>query len=74
METVSYRYELRRGEQIIATGHLTQEAPLEIGDTLRLGSKHGVVREIGPLRDGKIRLVVQLTPDSAELPEQATMR
>ena len=65
MESVRYRYELRRGEQIIATGRLSYDVPLEVGDSLRLGSNHGVVRDIGPLRDGEIRLVVHLVPDPA---------
>ena len=65
----SYRYELRRGDEIVATGHITQETPLQVGDRLTLGRKVGIVREIGPpLPEGELRLVVQLLPryDSGE--------
>ena len=27
-----YRYELRHGEEVIATGHLSREQPLEVGE------------------------------------------
>jgi hypothetical protein len=33
-----YRYELRRGEEVIATGHLSREQPLEVGDRITIGS------------------------------------
>jgi hypothetical protein len=33
--TTVYLYELRRGEEIIATGQLTHDQPLEIGQRLR---------------------------------------
>ena len=27
-----YRYELRRGEEVVATGHFSRERPFEIGE------------------------------------------
>ena len=35
---VEYRYELRRGEEIIATGHLAFDEPLEVGEQIRIGA------------------------------------
>jgi len=43
-----YRYELRRNEELLATGHLSREGPLEVGDTLAIGRSHGIVRSIDP--------------------------
>jgi hypothetical protein len=67
MAATTYRYELRNGETIAATGHLTYETPLELGDTITIGKRVGVVRELGPrLPEGEYRLVVQLLAEGAE--------
>ena len=59
-----YRYELRRGEEVIATGHLSREQPLEVGDRIRIGKSAGIVRDVEPLLgERELRLVVQLTRD-----------
>jgi hypothetical protein len=59
-----YRYELRRGEDVIATGHLSRERPLEIGDRVAIGRQSGIARTIEPLLgDRELRLVVQLLRD-----------
>jgi hypothetical protein len=56
-----YRYELRRGDQVIATGHLTREQPHAVGDRISIGSRTGIVRGIEPLLgEHELRLVVQL--------------
>lgn len=56
-----YRYELRRGEQVIATGHLSREQPLEVGERIAIGSHSGIVRAVEPLlHEREVRLVVQL--------------
>jgi hypothetical protein len=56
-----YRYELRRGEEVIATGHLTREQPLEVGERIAIGSQAGIVRAVEPLLgERELRLVVQL--------------
>ncbi|MBA3718188.1 MAG: hypothetical protein H0W87_08185 [Actinobacteria bacterium] len=35
MPTFAYRYELRRGEEVLATGHPTHEQQLEVGERMR---------------------------------------
>jgi hypothetical protein len=56
-----YRYELRRGEEVIATGHLSRERPLEVGERIEIGARAGIVRGIEPmLGEHELRLVVQL--------------
>jgi hypothetical protein len=64
----TYRYELRRGEEIIATGHLTRELPLEVGDRIEIGKSEGIVRDIEPaLGERELRLVIQLMPGELDL-------
>jgi hypothetical protein len=61
---VDYRYELRRGEEVVATGHLSRVQPLEVGDPIEIGSQPGKVRTIAPLLgENELRLVVQLVRD-----------
>ena len=56
-----YRYELRRGEEIVATGRLTHEQPLQVGETLMLGNRSGLVRSIEPrLHEPELQVLVQL--------------
>ena len=56
-----YRYELRSGSTTLATGHLTQPEPLEVGDTIEIGGSAGIVRAVEPmLGEHELRLVVQL--------------
>ncbi len=63
MKDATYRYELRRGDEIVATGHLTHQAPLEVGDRIAIGRAEGIVREIEPTLGGsERRLVIQLLP------------
>ena len=62
MPGVEYRYELRRGEEVISTGHLSREQPLEVGEHLVIGGRPGIVRSIEPLLgERELHLVVQLT-------------
>jgi hypothetical protein len=59
-----YRYELRRGDEVIATGHLGSEQPLEVGERITIGSRSGIVRSIDPLLgERELHLVVQLRRD-----------
>ena len=59
-----YRYELRRGEVMIATGHLSREQPFEVGERITIGNRSGIVRSIEPsLGERELRLVVQLRRD-----------
>ncbi len=58
-----YRYELRRGDELIATGHLSREQPLEVGERIAIGSQAGIVRTVEPLLgERELHLVVQLWP------------
>jgi hypothetical protein len=59
-----YRYELRRGDELVATGHLSRERPLEVGERVTIASRAGIVRSVEPLLgERELRLVVQLTRD-----------
>jgi hypothetical protein len=61
----AYRFELRRADEIVATGHLRWEGPLAVGDWIEIGRRHGVVRAMEPvLGEPEQRLVVQLLRDS----------
>jgi antitoxin (DNA-binding transcriptional repressor) of toxin-antitoxin stability system len=58
-----YLYELRRGEEIVATGHHTHEQPLENGERITIAGREGIVRSIIPIRgENQQRLIVQLLP------------
>jgi hypothetical protein len=61
-----YRYELRRGEEPIVTGHLSLEDALEVGERITIGTHSGIVRSVEPLlHEHELRLVVQLRRDDA---------
>lgn len=63
---VGYRYELRRGDEVVPTGHLHHEQALEVGDRFQIGGQPGIVRTVEPLLgEGETRLVVQLLPARA---------
>jgi hypothetical protein len=56
-----YRYELRRGEEVFATGHLSGDEALEIGEPVTIGTHSGIVLSVEPLlHERELRLVVQL--------------
>jgi hypothetical protein len=60
-----YRYELRRGDEVVATGHFGREQPLEVGEQITIGGSTGIVRTIEPLLgERELRLVVQLMRDA----------
>jgi hypothetical protein len=62
-----YRYELRRGDQIVAGGHLGLDQPLTVGERIVSGAQAGIVRTIEPLlAERELRLVVQLTRDAID--------
>jgi hypothetical protein len=61
VSAVVYRNELRRGEELVATGHLSHERALEVGERLMIGGRDGIVRTVEPLLgDREVGLVVQL--------------
>jgi hypothetical protein len=56
-----YRYEVHRGTEVIATGHMTCEQPLVIGESITIGSRPGRVRSVDPiLHERRMRLVIEL--------------
>ena len=58
------RYQLRHCDQAIATGHLSSEQALEVGERITIGSRSGIVRSIEPLLgERELHLVVQLRRD-----------
>jgi hypothetical protein len=64
MAGFAYRYELRRGEEVIATGRLTRERALEVGERIVIGGRPGVVRSIEPvLAERELHVVIQLFRD-----------
>ena len=66
MAAVDYRYELRGGDEVVATGHLSREESLEIGDRIEVGGLHAIVRTIEPLLgESELRLVLRLLPDGS---------
>ena len=67
MAVFAYRYELRRGEDVVSTGHLTQEQALEVGERIEIGGLLGIVRVVEPLfGEREFRLVVQLWGEDVE--------
>ena len=63
MGDATYRYELRRGDEIVATGRLTDETPPDVGHRITIGTAEGIVRQIEPtLGERERRLVIQLLP------------
>ena len=57
----SYRYELKRGDEVLATGHLTSEQRFAVGDRITVNGREGIVRTVEPLiSDTEQRLVIQL--------------
>ena len=66
MAGVDYRYELRRGDEVVATGHLSREQPLEVGDRIEVGGQPAIVRTIEPLLgEHELRLALRLVWDGS---------
>jgi hypothetical protein len=62
-----YRYELRRSDELIATGHMSSERAFVVGERVVIGGYSGIVRSTEPLLgEHELRLVVQLTMRSSE--------
>jgi hypothetical protein len=62
-----YCYELRRGDDAIATGRLTSEKALEVGERIRIGASLGIVRDVYPvLHERELHLVVQIWPENGD--------
>jgi UDP-3-O-[3-hydroxymyristoyl] glucosamine N-acyltransferase len=59
-----YRYELRRGDAVIATGHWSVEQSVEVGERISIGGQSGVVRSVEPrLGEHELHLIVQVARD-----------
>jgi hypothetical protein len=59
-----YRYELRRGDETIATGHWSREQPVEVGERISIGGHSGIVRSVEPrLGEHEFDLIVQVWRD-----------
>ncbi len=64
---VNYRYELRRGNELVATGRLAREQPFEVGEGVEIAGLIGIVRTVEPiLGERELRLVVQLGRKTAD--------
>ena len=67
MTPVVYRYELRNEEELVATGYLTREDVLQVGDRIEIAGRPGTVRAVEPqLGRAESRLVVQLIAEPSE--------
>jgi hypothetical protein len=61
MMVIEYRYELRRGDELVATDHFSREHRLELGQQIEIAGHSGTVRTAEPIvGDREARLVVQL--------------
>lgn len=66
MSAVEYRYDLRCGGKVVATGHLGREQPFEVGERVEIAGRVGVVRAVEPiLGERELRMVVQLPREPA---------
>ena len=62
-----YRYELRHQDKIIATGHLTNDRSLQVGDRIEISGSIGIIRVVEPLLgEPELRLVVEMLPGIGE--------
>jgi len=43
-----YRYELCRDQDVVATGHISFEQPLQVGDRVTIGTSQGIVQTVTP--------------------------
>ena len=69
MAAVNYRYELRRGNTILATGHLATDEQLNLGHRLTIAGYEGTVNAIEPLLGTRThRLVIQTDLDETPQP------
>jgi hypothetical protein len=58
-----YEYELRNGDEIVATGHVTFDEAVVVGQRVAIGNREGIVEEIAPpLGARTARVLIQLFP------------
>ena len=66
MASLSYTYELRRGEELLATGRFSRDSPLDVGQRIQVNGREGIIRSIEPqLHRGDQRVVIQLVRSDA---------
>lgn len=71
MHELQFRYELRSGAQILATGHLSLPGPLHVGDEITIGLSRGTVAEVTPIPGShESRLVVKLATNDLTAPQR----
>jgi hypothetical protein len=44
MGDLEYVYELRQGEEVVATGRVSGERPFGVGERVSIGGREGIVR------------------------------
>lgn len=59
MRVDDYEYELRRGDEIVATGRIQLEDAPAAGDTLRLGSRSVRIAEVLELGSSRRLILAQ---------------
>jgi hypothetical protein len=65
--SVGYRYELRRGDELVRTGHITRPQALDVGERIVISGMHGIVRKIESVAGAsELRLVVELLGESID--------
>jgi len=52
-DVVEYVYELRQGEDVVATGRLSRAEPLEVGERVSIGGREGIVRTVEPILENE---------------------
>lgn len=61
----SYRYELRRGDEILATGMLSEDQPLAVGSAITIAGVRGAVRVVAPMvGTGELQLFIEADEDA----------
>lgn len=53
-----YVYELRREDEVVATGRLVEQEELRLGDRVKVNRLSGKVTDIAPAAGGEWRLVI----------------
>jgi hypothetical protein len=72
MAQTRYLYELRQGDRVTSTGHLTLPVAVQVGERIAIGGSVGLVRAVEPLLgDRALRLIVQLLPVQVELSDES---
>jgi hypothetical protein len=63
--SLTYEYELREGDEVIATGRLTVDHPLAVSERVAIGARTGVVVELLPRIHGREERAILETSTSS---------